>query len=353
MNGKGLSGVFSMSEQHFVAKELFEKVLLAPCLGGADTLRIVSGYASAAMVAEHILRLREIGRPVKIDLIYGMAGADGVSKANHEGFLSLQDKREFFYEGSFMCAYVRKPLAIHTKLYVWCRGGESVSAFAGSANYTVNGFLGGTNRQELLVSCNPRNALAYWEDTAHKSVPCHGVDVRKEFAARPIAPVRAPTSTILLETDPNSPFKGYAKVELPLLTRAGNLGNGSCLNWGVRPNNAPRDDGNALRDPNQAYIRLEAKVYRTDFFPPIGHRFTVLTDDGHVFSCARAQANGKAIHTPQDNAELGRYFRLRLGVPLGAYIPPQALARYGRETVTFYKLDAENYVMDFSVPRPH
>ena len=61
-------------------------------------------------------------------------------------------------------------------------------------------------------------------------------------------------------------------------------------------------------------------------------------------------ANGKGIETPQDNSEIGRYFRNRLGLANGAYISVSDLKKYGRTDVVFYKLDDENYVMDFSRP---
>lgn len=335
-------------------EKLFERALIAPRVTGADTLRILSGYASAAMASDHILYLRdEKNLSIDVRLIYGMAGSDGVTHSNHVGFLSLQNKREFAFDGAFSCAYVKRPLAVHSKLYVWSRNETPILAFAGSANYTVNGFHGGTNRREVLAECDPKVALQTWEHLFPNTVPCHLANLAADFAPnrhRPIEKVSL-TSTILMETDPKSPFHGCPKVELPLLTKKGDLGDGACLNWGVRSTGKPRNDGSsAAREPNQAYIRLEAKVYRTSFFPPVAQRFTVLTDDGQIFSCARAQQNGKAIHTPQDNSELGRYFRMRLGVPLGAYITPDDLRRYGRTTVTFYKLDDENYVMDFAPP---
>ena len=104
------------------------------------------------------------------------------------------------------------------------------------------------------------------------------------------------------------------------------------------------------RDPNQSYIGLPASLQRSGFFPDVKHRFTALTDDEKIFTCVRAQANGKGIETPQDNSEIGRYFRQRLGLPSGAYISVSDLKKYGRTEVKFYKLDEENYVMDFSKP---
>lgn len=77
-------------------------------------------------------------------------------------------------------------------------------------------------------------------------------------------------------------------------------------------------------------------------------RFFVLTYDGKIFICVRAQDNGKAIHTPQDNSMLGKYFRERLNVPHGSFVHKEDLDRYGRTTVDIFKIDVENYYLDFS-----
>ena len=65
--------------------------------------------------------------------------------------------------------------------------------------------------------------------------------------------------------------------------------------------------------------------------------------------CVIAQDGGKAIHSTNDNAEIGRWFRKHLRVRLGERVERTDLDRYGRTDVTFYKIDEENYYMDFSV----
>lgn len=76
--------------------------------------------------------------------------------------------------------------------------------------------------------------------------------------------------------------------------------------------------------------------------------FTVLTDDGNVLICARAQENGKAIHTPHDNSLIGKYFRNRLALASGVAVEKKDLENYGRTDVRFYKIDNETYFLDFS-----
>ncbi|GAB3710131.1 hypothetical protein GCM10027592_46840 [Spirosoma flavus] len=130
-----------------------------------------------------------------------------------------------------------------------------------------------------------------------------------------------------------------ASVLLSFLDRKGNLPMISGLNWGQR----------GKRERNQAYIKVPASVYRSDFFPQITEPFTLTTDDGTVFNCAIAQQYGKAIHTPQNNSLLGVYFRQRLGVPAGELVTLEHLQQYGRTDVRITKVDDSSFLMDFSV----
>lgn len=76
-----------------------------------------------------------------------------------------------------------------------------------------------------------------------------------------------------------------------------------------------------------------------------------VTDDGHNLLLRVEQQNNKAITTPLSNAQLGEYFRNRLGLSNGAFVTKQNLLDYGRIDVTFFKIDDEEFYMDFS-PHP-
>lgn len=336
-----------------VSNGLFEYALIRPLssAGKPDTLRIVSGYASHAMAAHHLITTTGMKKDLCVELVYGMAGVDGVRKTDHVGFQSLEKKSEFAYRGSFSCSYVKKPMSVHSKVYVWCCGESPVQAFLGSANYSDTGF-NNPNRIETLAECDPVSALQFFEETQRLAVPCGTANLERDFPLK-LRQITMPTAlprAIAIEKDSKSPFYGHEKISLSLLDRFGTTGNGSGLNWGVRPDGTPRESHGSTREPNQAYLRYPVVFQRTDFFPAAGVRFTVLTDDGTIFTCTRAQARGKGIETPQDNSELGRYFRSRLGLLPGAYVTVADLRRYGRFDVTFYKLDNENYVMDFAPP---
>lgn len=341
------------------SEDLFNYVLMSPrfSCGEPETLRIVSGYASHAMAARHLIEMSKQKKSLFVDLVYGMAGSDGVSKINHFGFVSLEQKKEFFYEGAFSCSYVKKPISIHSKIYVWCKGEVPVKAFIGSANYSENAF-NSSSRVETLSECDPDSALSFFHKAKLKAIACGEADRERDFLVKPHTASylsKSATPFVTIEQNKDSPYFGHEKIVLSLLSKRGDAGNGSGLNWGVRPGGSPRVSRNASgsvsrRNRDQAYIRLPSSLQKTGFFPDIAHRFTVLTDDNKILTCVRAQQNGKAIETPQDNSEIGRYFRERLGLPSGTYITVPMLKRYGRDNVTFYKLDDENYVMDFSTP---
>lgn len=338
------------------SSDLFNYALIEPLFSSESpkSLKIVSGYASASMAAGHLIETTNRRKHLHIDLVYGMAGAEGVNLISHKGFVSLEQKTEFQYLGSFCCSYVKRPLTVHSKVYVWCKGETPVKAFVGSANYSDMAFRN-TGRIECLSECDPISALDFFYEIKKNSISCLKANRERDFAAKTRTKMTLGTSStvVTIEQNPDSPFFGHEKIRLSLLTRNGDAGNGSRLNWGVRPDGKPRESVNSngsvsRRNPDQAYIGLPVELQRSGFFPEVAHRFTILTDDAETFTCVRAQANGKGIETPQDNSEIGRYFRNRLGLASGSYITVSDLKRYGRTDVTFYKLDNENYIMDFS-----
>ena len=131
-------------------------------------------------------------------------------------------------------------------------------------------------------------------------------------------------------------------VYLPLVDRGGKVPDSSGLNWGQR----------GVRDPDEAYISIPSKIRNgyPGFFPSIGERFELMTDDGQSLVGVRAQDDGKALETPEGNAILGRYFRNRLGVPPGQPVTAADLHAYGRLDVGFTKVGERRYWMEFGKP---
>lgn len=336
---------------------LYQNALYNPAfLHPVDRLCIVSGFASAAMGFHHLQNLKEKGKKISVDLIYGMTRAFGLPKTECAGFRSLVSDS---FPGQFSCCYLREGEPVHAKVYVWMQGSTPIQAFTGSANYTQNAFLNYSSRREVLAECDPNRAFDYFKSLAPDCIDCRDSLVEKTFSIGfrkrmgegdetastgvPKIPALsvAPYTTV---DDPDSQFCGLQKATISLLDRSGTVPGRSGLNWGQRPE--------LNREPNQAYLSVRGALRTSDFFPAIASHFTVLCDDGTIMEMVRAQADGKGIQTPHDNSEIGRYFRKRLGLPDGGLVTTEDVLRYGRSTVDFYKIDDENYYMDFSKPAP-
>ena len=112
----------------------------------------------------------------------------------------------------------------------------------------------------------------------------------------------------------------------------------SGLNWGQRPK----------RDENQAYLSVPVEIQRSSFFPETGIKFKVICDDNYEMVCVRAQQNGKAIHSSENNNIIGMYFRKRLNLESGQPVIYQHLTRYGRTSIDIYKREEKVFFLDFS-----
>jgi hypothetical protein len=315
--------------------------LIDPIRHGADSLKIVSGYATHTMASWHIKELAtQEFHPISITLIVGMCLFDGISKAVHEGFNSLVCRNSTLDQSDLTCQYVIEGAPVHSKLYLWEKDGNPFRAFMGSANYTQTAFS--AMRRELLDECDPNAALEYFNSIEPNTIYCNHAEVEDKILIAPSHQILDAEETPIVSVR----GAGVENLTLSLLARGGETGTHSGLNWGQR-------DG---REPNQAYISLPAKAARSGFFPLEGNpngkhnpHFSVLTDDGINLILRVEQQNNKAITTPLNNSLIGEYFRKRIGAANGAYVTRQDLERYGRSDVTFYKLDDEQYFMDFSV----
>ncbi len=329
-----------------LTSNLFEEVLLKPAHAGADELSIVSGYATSAMAFRHLEALTNFNPDIKINLIVGMSPVDGLSSVNHRGF---QELMQSLFPGNFSCGYLTSMPPVHSKVYIWLTNHRPTLCFTGSANYTQTAFS--QNQREAMTETDPGHGFAYYSHLIGQSIFCNNLDAEnivQIYNENAQSRIRRERNSIAQQGEDEidnlstAGLLGLPSVNVSLLDRSGNLPPRSGLNWGQRPE--------AHREPNQAYIRLPVSISGTNFFPERPTQFTIITDDERVLVCSRAQDFGKAIHTPQNNSLIGEYFRNRLGLANGALVTLADLERYGRTSVTFYKIDDETYFMDFSVP---
>lgn len=324
-----------------LSEDLYNEVLLEPAKKGCNKLLIISGYATAAMAFRHLNDLKKINPKIEVNLIVGMCAQDGLSKSNHRGFQKLMDED---FSGLFTVSYVPKCPPVHSKAYIWLKDDMLSQAYVGSANYTQTAF---DTQRELLSECPPKEAYDYFQSFDDQTIYANHPDaenmvtIYKDQTYNRLVKQKKLVEDRLPATPDGVVLEGLPFERLTLLDDNGVVPERSGLNWGQRTG----------REPNQAYIKVPATIYKTDFFPVKGEHFTVYTDNDKVLICTRAQEEyGKAIETPHDNSILGKYFRDRLGIPLGSKVERADLDRYGRTDVGFYKIDDETYYMDFSKP---
>lgn len=315
---------------------LVELTLLRPIIDlQADQLIIISGYASHNMASWHIKKISESNlAPIKIDLTFGMPQIDGISKDLHEG---LQELTELSDEklSSFSCKYIYQGAPVHSKIYIWLKDHQPIIAFAGSANYSQSAFS--KKRREYMVQCNHNDAYAYYQSLENDSIICNHGEIEEYITIHNNKQVDK-----LKRGQGNKNAINVPHVTLSLLQSNGNVGHGSGINWGHRRNGIKRE-------PNQAYIPLPSKIAKSNFFPLNKQHFSVITDDRKQLILRVQQQNNKAITTPLNNSQLGEYLRNRMGLPNGKFVTLEDFANYGRSDITFYKIDEDQFYMDFSV----
>ena len=320
-----------------ITQNLYNEALIKPCIEGADVLHIVSGYASATFASLHLDHLLEIQPNIHVSLIVGMCPADGMAMGNPENFKHL-------IGNNFSCSYAFTRPSVHSKLYLWYTGSDLHRVFVGSANYTYNGFMG--VQRELLAEIHDDTVLDYYDSIEKNSIYCDNIEIEQHISIYPDnlyyrSHLHEQTGT----PEPIINVDGIKSVTVSLLDQKGQVQQHAGLNWGFR-------GSNLKRNRNQAYIQLRPAVYRSDFFPEKPRLFMVETDDGKYIMCRRAgkpeaHKPGCHIHS-RVNSDIGEYFRGRIGLPSGAFVERKHLDNYGRTDVTFYKLDEENFFMDFS-----
>ena len=312
---------------------LANTVLFDPLRNGADELNILAAYATPNMLSWYIKNIyHRTVHAVRLNLIVGMVPFDDLSVTIHEGFKQIVSSDLPNEVEAIRCSYVIDKPAEHGNLYIWKKTGLPYCAFSGSANFVQSSFIG-NHRRELLCLCDPVEAMAYYDSVIPRTIYCNHAEV-EEFV------ILHPSHAVLdLECNLVNGLDDLDSVLLSLITKTGEPGTRSGLNWGQRYG----------REPNQAYIPLPSSISKSGFFPLERRHFTVITDDHHQLTLRVEQQNNKAITTPVRNSDLGEYFRNRLGLANGAFVTRADLDRYGRTDVRFVKLDEETYYMDFSV----
>lgn len=314
--------------------DLDKVVFFNPIKQDVNRLCILSGYATPNMASWLIKNISDrLARPINISLIVGMIPYDGLSISVHEGFKELLEEKLPQNIQGFTCSYVYDNAPVHSKIYIWLKDDVPIVAYTGSADFTQNAFS--LRKRENLLECDPVIAYEYYKKVENDSIYCNHAEIEDHIILYPTHPI------LDNENNPTGSLSGaeIESVTLSLLAKNGDIGTKSGLNWGQRKG----------RNKNQAYIPLPISIAKSGFFPLNKQHFTVVTDDHHQLILRVEQQFDKAVTTPLSNDQLGEYFRNRLGLANGQFVTKDDLINYGRSDVTFYKLDEEQYYLDFSI----
>lgn len=308
-----------------------QKILITPVLKGANQLYILSQSATSSMASWLLTSLKEkkiTGVSIKLIITFANQDSPIILESNHNGFKTLQ--KQFFRRSpnKFSCSYYCGNKKFKSNFYIWFKDNIPIQAFSSSYDFTQDSMM--KNHQGLVINTSLKTAYNLFLKAEADSIYCNHSEVEEDIV---VAPFKIPKSK---ETQTDT----KRLVTLPLIVKkTGETGNKSGLNWGQRKG----------RNPNEAYIPLPRKIAQSGFFPLNKQHFLTITDDHHTLLLRVEQQGDKAITTPASNAQLGEYFRNRLGLGYGQHVYRKDLDNYGRLDVAFYKIDDEQYYMDFSI----
>lgn len=320
-----------------IVDNLYNPTLIDPVISGtANKLYIVSGYASATFARRHLVELKRANDKFVINLIIGMPSA----KNDHMAFLMLHKEFKDFFKGY----YLQSQPPVHCKAYSWFNDDKPFAGYAGSANYSQYGFFSDQQLNQLSKD-NPLEIKQLYDFLLKRSIyiPDHKLVLPESHRMPRVESV--PPGEIEWEIP-------EVRVTISFLDKKGNLPESSGLNWGQRLSKRTNPRTGEIhwdvREPNQAYLSLKSDSRKVGFLPEQAYTFSLITDDKQSFDCVVAQQGRKAIHSTNDNSEIGRYIRNRIGVPLGNKVTVEDLERYGRTDYTIEKIDDETFLLDFS-----
>ena len=177
-----------------------------------------------------------------------------------------------------------------SNLFIWLQDDMPVQAFDCTYDFMQTSFL--RSNGGSITAQSAAHAYKSYENAVTRSIFCNHSEVEEYIIIR--SSTTSPSST-------DAKFHDNC-VHLPLITKTGEPGKRSGLNWGQRNK----------RNKNEAYIPLPSRIAKSGFFPLNKQHFLVVTDDHHTLQLRVEQQNNKAITTPASNAQLGEYFRNRL-----------------------------------------
>lgn len=212
----------------------------------ANKLCVLSEHASPNM-ASWLLKTYEERKlnGISLELIIGDTLNCGIDINTHEAFKELQGNRYSAKWGKFSCSYLYDPPDFSGTNFIWLKDDIPLKAFISSYDFTQQSLL--REGDHKLTETSAYSAYNNYEKVTNRTIFCNHAEVEDYII------IHNPNRPINLQ----SSLSENQYVTLSFITRTGDTGAKSGLNWGQRKN----------RNRNEAYIPLPSYIAKSGFFP--------------------------------------------------------------------------------------
>ncbi|MEC6749230.1 restriction endonuclease PLD domain-containing protein [Marinilactibacillus sp. XAAS-LB27] len=306
----------------------------------SNELKVITGYGSANFVKRVLLDFSDL----KVTLFIGMS-LEGISQNNHKNFLLLSEE----FQGRLEVYYqINKPNT-HIKLYSWYYKRYNIINYAGSANFTENGFF---NNKEILISFND-SVENVFEEQKKNSLLCNDVrisefidfyddesieqeDVSSEDSTdENLLTIRVEEQTVVKTKVPSTRSllgdkRIIDKFTIPILLKTET----SSATTGINAWN---------RGKQQPYLKQSPNYPFSKYFP-LDKKIRFITDDNKILVGIIRGSKDKQL---EFDPNIYEYIAERIGLYEKRPIIFKDLVHYGESNVVISKITDTEYLFDF------
>ncbi|MEG0028309.1 MAG: NgoFVII family restriction endonuclease [Aurantimicrobium sp.] len=318
----------------------------------ANKVTMLVGYVAADAIVELKALIESHHKLEQFDLVVGMAKFDGLFQSQFDALKALN---AYLAKRQIGLIHIAVALPIHAKASAFSDAGHIHTAIVGSSN--LSGLVQSFRQFEMDVLID--------EEETSKEV-FRVIDDALDKASKPLSEVE--DSLKILE-NPNLILEGVPNVErVPTNNIAEKLTETTFellvksepkSNLNIYFGKGRLQKGHAIPRPwYEVELIIGVETTRQTGYPQAGTEdaeFEVITDDGWRFPCQIQGQNSKNFRSRDDLKTLGKWIKERLqnsgSLVVGEPVTEQSLLHYGRNSITFTKMDEPNlWFLDFARP---
>lgn len=300
----------------------------------ATQLNIATGFISNESIAE-LKRLIEYRKgTLNLSLFIGMNYIDGFTKLQYDAVTELGTNLQANRIGN---VYVSPKALFHGKMYSFLKGNQCLGAFIGSSN--LGSFIG---TSQNLIESDIFFEADYGKLIHNKIIEITNILGEPILQAKPLTKFKEPTNALLdgfeyvekLSSEETSKCLLKASqniVRIPLKTeKKSNLN--AYFGAGKIKGKFSR------RDYYEVEIIISNKIPNRSILPgKEDGNFTVITNDGYKFECARQGDYDKNFRSAHDLKILGRWIKGQMencgALKLGEMVTDDTLRKFGKNSI--------------------